>query len=401
MIGSNSKGSGFGGLLGYLLETRQGRILDRNLGHETAAGMAREFRAIANRRPTAQKVVRHFAIGFAVQDGEVADDIKIAIAEKLLAGLGYENNQYLIVAHPREDNHEHDHIHIVANAVDLDGNLVRDSWDYSRTEKILRQLETEYGLHQVASSNYRRQPKLESPDLDAKFSEAFSLSNDLPTYIDELRSMEIECRFNLSYHDNVKGISYVCDGKVYRGCDLGYGWNDISAKLNYEPERDLEVMQQANVVANAVNAKLDRHQKTQFDRLTQISWQMLDGKPQFKNTRLTLDYDPELQQMTLLRHRPCKVVLCAQMQADGSWQPVGLPNIQPKDVELIDRTSLKLGIQALDNSPMDNLKACTSIFDDRAVISVPINHSIDPNRINLATKQPEPQFYADDDGLSM
>ena len=238
MIGSNSKGSGFGGLLGYLLETRQGRILDRNLGHETAAGMAREFRAIANRRPTAQKVVRHFAIGFAVQDGEVADDIKIAIAEKLLAGLGYENNQYLIVAHPREDNHEHDHIHIVANAVDLDGNLVRDSWDYSRTEKILRQLETEYGLHQVASSNYRRQPKLELPDLAAKFSEALSLSHDLPTYIDELRSMEIECRFNLSYHDNVKGVSYVCDGKVYRGCDLGYGWNDISAKLNYEPERD-------------------------------------------------------------------------------------------------------------------------------------------------------------------
>jgi hypothetical protein len=96
------------------------------------------------------------------------------------------------------------------------------------------------------------------------------------------------------------------------------------------------------------------------------------------------------------------VVLCAQMQADGSWQPVGLPNIQPKDVELIDRTSLKLGIQALDDSPMDNLEAsCASIFDDRAVISVPINHSIDPNRINLATKQPEPQFYADDDGLSM
>jgi hypothetical protein len=97
--------------------------------------------------------------------------------------------------------------------------------------------------------------------------------------------------------------------------------------------------------------------------------------------------------MTLLRHRPCKVVLCGQMQADGSWQPVGLPNIQPKDVELIDRTSLKLGIQALDNSLMDNLV--------QVVIPVPIDDSIDPNRINLATKQPQPQFYADDDGLSM
>jgi hypothetical protein len=86
-------------------------------------------------------------------------------------------------------------------------------------------------------------------------------------------------------------------------------------------------------------------------------------------------------------------VLCAQMQADGSWQPVGLPNIQPKDVELIDRTSLKLGIQALDNSPIDNLV--------QAVIPLPINHSIDPNRINFATRQSQPQFCADDDGLSM
>jgi hypothetical protein len=193
----------------------------------------------------------------------------------------------------------------------------------------------------------------------------------------------------------------VCDGKVYRGCDLDYGWNDISAKLNYEPERDLEVMQQANAVANAVNAKLDRHQKTQFDRLTQIGWQMLDGKPQFKNTRLTLDYDPELQQMTLLRHRPCKVVLCAQMQADGGWQPVGLPNIQLKDVELIDRTSLKLGIQALDNSPMDNL--AQAVIDDSIDDSIDDGRrvSFEPNRINLATKQPQSQFYADDDGLSM
>jgi hypothetical protein len=41
---------------------------------------------------------------------------------------------------------------------------------------------------------------------------------------------------------------------------------------------------------------------------------------------------------------------------------------------------------------MDNLA--------QAVISVPIDHSIDPNRINLATKQPQTQFYADD-GLSM
>jgi hypothetical protein len=49
----------------------------------------------------------------------------------------------------------------------------------------------------------------------------------LATEFNLVRSMEIECRFNLSYHDNVKGISYVCDGKVYRGCDLGYGWNDI------------------------------------------------------------------------------------------------------------------------------------------------------------------------------
>ena len=72
MIGSNTKGCGFGGLLGYLLDTRRGRILDSNLGHETPAGMAREFRAIANRRPTAQKVVRHFATA---EDGAQASDL--------------------------------------------------------------------------------------------------------------------------------------------------------------------------------------------------------------------------------------------------------------------------------------------------------------------------------------
>ncbi|WP_265278299.1 relaxase/mobilization nuclease domain-containing protein [Nostoc sp. KVJ3] len=64
--------------------------------------------------------------------------------------MGYTANQYAIYRH---SDRNHDHIHICASRISLDdGKITRDSWEYVRSEKIIRQLELEYGLQQTLSS---------------------------------------------------------------------------------------------------------------------------------------------------------------------------------------------------------------------------------------------------------
>jgi hypothetical protein len=98
------------------------------------------------------------SIGFAPTDGVVDDSIKVAISEAVVNGLGYTNNQWIAIAHGRNDpghdwQHDHDHIHIVINAIDFDGERVSDSFDKTRLEKILRTLEVEHDLTTVVSSH--------------------------------------------------------------------------------------------------------------------------------------------------------------------------------------------------------------------------------------------------------
>ncbi len=86
------------------------------------------------------------------------EETKVAISEAVVNGLGYTNNQWVAIAHGRDDpghdwQHDHDHLHIVVNGIDFNGDRISDSFDKTRLEKILRALEREHGLTAVISSN--------------------------------------------------------------------------------------------------------------------------------------------------------------------------------------------------------------------------------------------------------
>lgn len=169
MIGKVTTGSSFDRLFRYLLkDNKQARIIggDRLLLEPDAKELASQFDWIASTRPTTKKPVKHLSIGFAPADGEVDDSTKLAISESIVNKLGYTNNQWVAIAHGRNDpghdwQHNHDHIHIVINGIDLNGDRISDSFDKTRLEQILRGLEAEHKLTKVVSSHEcdRQRPK--------------------------------------------------------------------------------------------------------------------------------------------------------------------------------------------------------------------------------------------------
>jgi Relaxase/Mobilisation nuclease domain len=118
---------------------------------ELTKDLNESFDRVSTLNPRLVNNVMHLMIGFDPHDGEVSNRIKSRVAKDLLERMGFLDTYWAVIAHGRDDpehghEHNHDHIHIIASRINYNGRTISDSWDYPKTEKILRSLEREYGL---------------------------------------------------------------------------------------------------------------------------------------------------------------------------------------------------------------------------------------------------------------
>ena len=302
MIGQITTGSNFDGLFEYLFKDgKEARILggDRVLLEPNAKELASQFNWIASTRPTTKKPVKHISIGFAPTDGEVDDSIKVAVSETIVNQLGYTNNQWIAIAHGRNDpghdwQHDHDHIHIVINALDFNSERVSDSFDRTRLEKILRKLETEHNLTTVVSSNVcpRQRPKTNqlkryqresrkyaqakqatAPEIPmmAKLEAALDVaSSDKPTmtsFIGRMQQLGIDVRACITAQGR-KLISYCLGDFKVRGSKLH---NGSLTKLLSEREIALDEVRDIPALEAAYQGK-----SVNIDSVRSLSWEQID-----------------------------------------------------------------------------------------------------------------------------
>lgn len=69
----------------------------------------------------------HISLDFAHEDApKLTDALMVEIAREYMRRMGITNTQYIVCRHT---DREHQHLHIVANRVDNDGNTISDSND--------------------------------------------------------------------------------------------------------------------------------------------------------------------------------------------------------------------------------------------------------------------------------
>jgi Relaxase/Mobilisation nuclease domain len=386
MIGKISKGCGFGGVLSYLLDpAKQPRIISNCMFGTQVDELAREFRSISNQNPRTTKPVRHFSIAFAPEDGSVDDVIKEAIALRVLDGLGYAQCQYLAIDHHRDDPghdeaHDHDHLHVLTNAVDVFGKHVDDGWDMYRIQDILRAAEADFGLRQVESSwdvkrakVQAREARIANLDLEIVNTLADSLQTrtNLEQWLNGLAQQKIDVRFNLTSRGVVRGITFIQDGQVYKGSDIGASWQKVNDIL-IPSDRDLTLMQTANLRAQDRPAKLNLENRELFDRVAELAAIKLGERKKFENGRIKIKSDGD--NLTVFRIRPNKLMLTAS-RSEGGWEPVGFPDLDLRDMKLLERLNgieakthvLDLSTKATSEAPRINSKKldCEILTDNR------------------------------------
>lgn len=272
MIGNQTKGKSFRGLLNYLENKQGASLIGGNMFGRNARELAREFRLSRQLNPEAQKVVHH--VSLSLPPGEqLENETWCELADKYMEEMGYTANQYVIYRHNDSD---HDHIHIAASRINLDdGKITKDSWEYVRSEKIIRQLEHEYSLQPARSSRdklnrapsigqqrriereqqeYERGERAAAPFVPtkAKLQELIDRATTdrptMPQLIERLQQSGVEIRHGLTRNGKSKGISYAMDGQQFSGTTLGPAYTFPGLQkhkgIDYQPQRDDQRIEQ-------------------------------------------------------------------------------------------------------------------------------------------------------------
>ena len=161
MIAKDVRGSGFRGVLAYILAKEHSpEIVTReSVFGSTPEELAHEFGVVRRGRPDVARPVHHIALSFSPEDRRLSPFELDEIARRFMKEIGYEGAQYVAVEHKDRD---HQHLHIVASRIRPDRTLVRYEYrDWEKGMEVLRQIERDYGLRTVERDRERgtRQPR--------------------------------------------------------------------------------------------------------------------------------------------------------------------------------------------------------------------------------------------------
>ena len=254
MIGKQVKGKSFRGVLNYLHDHEHSRIIGGNMAGDTPRIMSAEFAVARRLNPQLEKAVYHSSLSLP-KDEHLDDETWNAIASEYLEGMEFVGSQYVVYRHSDKD---HDHVHIVASRIRItDGTTVSDSWDYVRSEQLIRELETKYELTPTVSSNEKYQRGKTSGEMKLiertgtesvreKLQQIIDRETEkavaMPKLIARLKDRGIDAKITVTRTGKIKGISYQLDGVATSGTHLGkaytFGGLQKYKRVSYDEEKE-------------------------------------------------------------------------------------------------------------------------------------------------------------------
>lgn len=258
MIGKQIKGTGFRGCLNYVLGKKDAALIGGTMCGQTPEELAAEFGIARQLRPNLKVAVFHATLSVdsteKLEDSEENDQRWLAIAANYMKAMEFDNNQYAVVKH---NDTEHDHIHIVASRIRLDGSIVDDNWDYYKSQEVIRQLERDYNLETIAPSweiDKRAPTTGEHRQLKSKGNKSVRVqlqdlidevtqdNLSMPEFVERLQQQGVEVQVTLTGIGFSKGISYNLDGVALSGTQLGkaYTFSGLQKHrgVSYDKGRD-------------------------------------------------------------------------------------------------------------------------------------------------------------------
>lgn len=215
MMGDLKKRASFARVVNYVNNPKKARIIDsKDVRLDDNATIARSMQGQADDKPgrKLKNPVYHISLDFAHEDApKLTDALMVEIAREYMRRMGITNTQYIVCRHT---DREHQHLHIVANRVDNDGNTISDRNDAIRNVAVCKALTREYGLHfskgkmNVKRDRLRGKDKVKYQIYDA-IKAALPHCNCWADLCDRLAKQGIGVHFKLDRRNgNIVGVSF-------------------------------------------------------------------------------------------------------------------------------------------------------------------------------------------------
>ena len=262
MIAKIMKGSGFKGVINYILDPKKGTELIDCSGVRTdsISHIAQSFIDQTKLNPRVGKVVGHISLSFSVQDSsKLSNDFMAQMAREYMEKMGIKDTQYIIGRH---FNKEHPHIHIAFNRIDNNGKTISDRNDRFRSEKICKELTAKHGLYFADGKEKIKEHRLKEPDktkyeIYQALKAEIARCRDWKALLAHLKKQDIDVHFKYKGNSQeVQGIIFEKNGYHFNGSkvDRGFSYSKIDFALqqnNRENEQQTQGM--INLISNVAS----------------------------------------------------------------------------------------------------------------------------------------------------
>ncbi|ELS34750.1 MULTISPECIES: relaxase/mobilization nuclease domain-containing protein [Pseudanabaena] len=392
MIGKISKGSGFRGCLYYVLGRTGAEIIDTNMDGDSPRSLANEFAISRQLRPKLNQVVCHVALSLRPEEHLSNASWQTAIAQ-YLKEMGFTNNQYVAVKHTDKENHEH--IHLVTSRVRMDGSVVSDSWDWTRSQDVIRKLEQDFGLAAVPSSwESDRQEQTKSQidkeletgkvtvkrQLADKIDATLGNNNSLPDFIEQLNLEGIEVRVDRDRKGNPKGIAYKFDGVSMAGSSVGKAYSLPRILKRIESVSEQRIHPNISSMASHISQIIREQVKadiTMPQLIEQLKHSGVDAHVKYTRTKKIKGISYSLGSNSIQGN---------ELGKEFSWG--GLQKYLQVSYEPARDRSIILEMQSADRNavsqPMENLNGLSDSFLNELVVELEKQRSLKVPKPNLS-----------------
>ena len=258
MIAKIMKGSGFKGVINYILDPKKGTELIDCSGVRTdsISHIVQSFIDQAELNPRVGKVVGHVSLSFSVQDSsKLSNEFMVQTARKYMEKMGIEDTQYIIGCH---FDKEHPHIHIAFNRIDNNGKTISNRNDRFRSEKICKELTAKYCLYFAEGKKKVKEHRLKEPDktkyeIYQTLKAEIARCRDWKALLAHLKKQDIDVRFKYkSNSQEVQGIIFEKNGYHFNGSkvDRSFSYSKIDFALQ---QNNREYEQQMQGVVNLIS----------------------------------------------------------------------------------------------------------------------------------------------------
>ena len=259
MIAKIMKGSGFKGVINYILEPKKGTELIDSLGVRTDGinHIVQSFIDQTELNPRVSKVVGHISLSFSVQDSPKLNNEWMAqIAREYMEKMGIKDTQYIIGRH---FDKEHPHVHIAFNRIDNNGKTISDRNDRFRSEKICKELTAKHGLYFADGKEKVKEHRLKEPDktkyeIYQALKAEITRCRDWKTLLSHLKMQDIDVRFKYKGNSQeVQGIIFEKNSYLFNGSkvDRSFSYSKIDFALQQnDREHEQQMQGTINLISN-------------------------------------------------------------------------------------------------------------------------------------------------------